>query len=185
MNPAIVAPDAFDIIDMSAGGQLTTDQRRNLGSIAKMLQHAASNKMFLGDNAHLNPINEYLTNSYQKFRYAIIPVPSYFHNYNTSIVQLKPYSLCFCCSILHRRFFLAACDVPSLEDKFNVDQYSDLITVSKPVIYISIGEIINTHTVSVCKLTLITAHMIYFYDSQVISFFHLTALARSPGRHRS
>uniref|UniRef100_A0A674ES37 IQ motif containing GTPase activating protein 1 n=1 Tax=Salmo trutta TaxID=8032 RepID=A0A674ES37_SALTR len=112
MNPAIVAPDAFDIIDLSAGGQLTTDQRRNLGSIAKMLQHAASNKMFLGDNAHLNPINEYLSSSYQKFR----------------------------------RFFLAACDVPSLEDKFNVDQYSDLVTLQKPVIYISIGEVINTHT---------------------------------------
>ncbi|KAK1891744.1 Ras GTPase-activating-like protein IQGAP1, partial [Dissostichus eleginoides] len=112
MNPAIVAPDAFDIIEVSAGGQLTTEQRRNLGSVAKMLQHAASNKMFLGDNAHLNPINEYLSNSYQKFR----------------------------------RFFLAACDVPSLEDKFNVDQYSDLVTVTKPVIYISIGEIINTHT---------------------------------------
>uniref|UniRef100_A0AAY4DV05 IQ motif containing GTPase activating protein 1 n=1 Tax=Denticeps clupeoides TaxID=299321 RepID=A0AAY4DV05_9TELE len=112
MNPAIVAPDAFDIIELSAGGQLTTDQRRNLGSIAKMLQHAASNKMFLGDNAHLNPINEYLSGSYQKFR----------------------------------RFFLAACDVPSLEEKFNVDQYSDLVTLTKPVIYISIGEIINTHT---------------------------------------
>uniref|UniRef100_A0A671M900 Ras GTPase-activating-like protein IQGAP1 n=1 Tax=Sinocyclocheilus anshuiensis TaxID=1608454 RepID=A0A671M900_9TELE len=112
MNPAIVAPDAFDIIDLSAGGQLTTEQRRNLGSVAKMLQHAASNKMFLGDNAHLNPINEYLSNSYQKFR----------------------------------RFFLSACDVPSLEDKFNVDQYSDLVTLTKPVIYISIGEIINTHT---------------------------------------
>lgn len=68
MNPAIVAPDAFDIIDLSAGGQLTTDQRRNLGSIAKMLQHAASNKMFLGDNAHLSVINEYLSQSYQKFR---------------------------------------------------------------------------------------------------------------------
>uniref|UniRef100_A0A3B3D0L7 IQ motif containing GTPase activating protein 1 n=1 Tax=Oryzias melastigma TaxID=30732 RepID=A0A3B3D0L7_ORYME len=112
MNPAIVAPDAFDIIEMSAGGQLTNEQRRNLGSVAKMLQHAASNKMFLGDNAHLNPINEYLSTSYQKFR----------------------------------RFFLAACDVPSLEDKFNVDQYSDLVTVTKPVIYISIGEIVNTHT---------------------------------------
>lgn len=68
MNPAIVAPDAFDIIEMSAGGQLTNEQRRNLGSVAKMLQHAASNKMFLGDNAHLNPINEYLSSSYQKFR---------------------------------------------------------------------------------------------------------------------
>uniref|UniRef100_A0A3Q3X7W2 Uncharacterized protein n=1 Tax=Mola mola TaxID=94237 RepID=A0A3Q3X7W2_MOLML len=112
MNPAIVAPDAFDIIEVAAGGQLTTEQRRNLGSVAKMLQHAASNKMFLGDNAHLNPINEYLSASHLKFR----------------------------------RFFLAACDVPSLEDKFNVDQYSDLVTVTKPVIYISIGEIINTHT---------------------------------------
>uniref|UniRef100_A0A670KGF8 IQ motif containing GTPase activating protein 1 n=1 Tax=Podarcis muralis TaxID=64176 RepID=A0A670KGF8_PODMU len=112
MNPAIVAPDAFDIIDLSAGGQLTTDQRRNLGSIAKMLQHAASNKMFLGDNAHLGIINEYLSQSYQKFR----------------------------------RFFQAACEVPELQEKFNVDEYSDLVTLTKPVIYISIGEIINTHT---------------------------------------
>ncbi|KAJ7311371.1 hypothetical protein JRQ81_006990, partial [Phrynocephalus forsythii] len=112
MNPAIVAPDAFDIIDLSAGGQLTMDQRRNLGSIAKMLQHAASNKMFLGDNAHLGIINEYLSQSYQKFR----------------------------------RFFQAACEVPQLQDKFNVDEYSDLVTLTKPVIYISIGEIINTHT---------------------------------------
>ncbi|KAF1624358.1 Ras GTPase-activating-like protein IQGAP1, partial [Eudyptes filholi] len=112
MNPAIVAPDAFDIIDLSAGGQLTTDQRRNLGSIAKMLQHAASNKMFMGDNAHLSIINEYLSQSYQKFR----------------------------------RFFQAACEVPELQDKFNIDEYSDLVTLTKPVIYISIGEIINTHT---------------------------------------
>ncbi|KAG8440576.1 hypothetical protein GDO86_006357 [Hymenochirus boettgeri] len=112
MNPAIVAPDAFDIIDISAGGQLTTDQRRNLGSIAKMLQHAASNKMFLGDNAHLSTINEYLTQSYQKFR----------------------------------RFFQSACEVSEPEERFNVDEYSDLVTLTKPVIYISIGEIINTHT---------------------------------------
>uniref|UniRef100_A0A7M4E8P7 IQ motif containing GTPase activating protein 1 n=1 Tax=Crocodylus porosus TaxID=8502 RepID=A0A7M4E8P7_CROPO len=112
MNPAIVAPDAFDIIDLSAGGQLTTDQRRNLGSIAKMLQHAASNKMFMGDNAHLSIINEYLSQSHQKFR----------------------------------RFFQAACEVPELQDKFNIDEYSDLVTLTKPVIYISIGEIINTHT---------------------------------------
>ncbi|XP_043932308.1 ras GTPase-activating-like protein IQGAP1 [Protopterus annectens] len=112
MNPAIVAPDAFDIIDISAGGQLSTDQRRNLGSVAKMLQHAAANKMFEGDTAHLSKINEYLSQSYQKFR----------------------------------RFFQAACEVPEPEDRFNVDEYSDLVTVSKPVIYISIGEIINTHT---------------------------------------
>lgn len=48
-----------------------------------------------------------------------------------------------------RRFFQTACDVPELQDKFNVDEYSDLVTLTKPVIYISIGEIINTHTVSI------------------------------------
>lgn len=48
-----------------------------------------------------------------------------------------------------RRFFQAACEVPELQDKFNIDEYSDLVTLTKPVIYISIGEIINTHTVSI------------------------------------
>ena len=45
MNPAIVAPDAFDIVDISMDKGLSQDQRRNLGSIAKVLQYAASNKM--------------------------------------------------------------------------------------------------------------------------------------------
>ncbi|XP_072106291.1 ras GTPase-activating-like protein IQGAP1, partial [Mobula birostris] len=113
MNPAIVAPDAFDIIDLSAGGGgLSTDQRRNLGSIAKVLQHAASNKMFDKEYCHLASINEYLSHAHHKFR----------------------------------RFIQAACEVPELEDKFNIDEYSDLVTLNKPVIYISIGEIINTHT---------------------------------------
>ena len=45
MNPAIVAPDGFDIIDVSAGAAgLNTDQRRNLGSIAKVLQFASTGK---------------------------------------------------------------------------------------------------------------------------------------------
>lgn len=70
--------------------------------------------------------------------------------YFTVLIPLVTLMSCLTsCSLFHhRRFFLAACDVPSLEDKFNVDQYSDLVTVTKPVIYISIGEMINTHTVS-------------------------------------
>ncbi|CAB1322084.1 unnamed protein product, partial [Coregonus sp. 'balchen'] len=95
MNPAIVAPDGFDIIDMSAGGQLHSDQRRNLGSVAKMLQHAAANKLFEGENAHMTPMNNYISQTYQKFRV----------------------------------FFQAACDVPEPEEKFNVDEYSDMLVL--------------------------------------------------------
>uniref|UniRef100_A0A8C0FTH6 IQ motif containing GTPase activating protein 2 n=1 Tax=Bubo bubo TaxID=30461 RepID=A0A8C0FTH6_BUBBB len=112
MNPAIVAPDGFDIIDMTAGGQIHPDQRRNLGCVAKVLQHAASNKLFEGESEHLSSMNAYLSLTYQKFR----------------------------------NFFQAACDVPEPEEKFNIDEYSDMVTLSKPVIYISIEEIINTHS---------------------------------------
>ncbi|NXU50141.1 IQGA2 protein, partial [Turnix velox] len=112
MNPAIVAPDGFDIIDITAGGQIHPDQRRNLGCVAKVLQHAASNKLFEGESEHLSPMNTYLSQTYQKFR----------------------------------NFFQTACDVPEPEEKFNIDEYSDMVTLSKPVIYISIEEIINTHS---------------------------------------
>ncbi|MGH0128970.1 UNVERIFIED_CONTAM: hypothetical protein FKN15_040067 [Acipenser sinensis] len=112
MNPAIVAPDGFDIIDMTAGGQLHSEQRRNLGSVAKVLQHAASNKLFEGENEHMTSMNSYISQTHHKFR----------------------------------NFFQAACDVPEPEEKFNIDEYSDMVTLSKPVIYISIEEIINTHS---------------------------------------
>ena len=50
------------------------------------------------------------------------------------------------------KFFQAACDVPEMEEKFTIDEYSDIITLSKPIVFISIGEIINTHSVSLRSL---------------------------------
>lgn len=44
INAAIVAPDAFEIIASSHKNPLTNDQRRNLASIAKILQFSASKK---------------------------------------------------------------------------------------------------------------------------------------------
>nr|XP_014346442.1 PREDICTED: ras GTPase-activating-like protein IQGAP3 [Latimeria chalumnae] len=112
VNPAIVAPDAFDIVDISAGVALHTDHRRNLGSIAKVLQHAAANQLFEGDNVHLRAMNDYLITIHQKFR----------------------------------KFIHAACIVPEPEDRFNVDEYSEMVALNKPIIYITIEELINTHS---------------------------------------
>ena len=46
INSAIVAPDAFNIVDVSAEKSLNNEQRRNLGSVAKILQFAATKKGF-------------------------------------------------------------------------------------------------------------------------------------------
>jgi len=68
MNPAIVAPDAFDIVDVGMEQQLSPDQRRNLGSIAKVLQHAAAGKLFEGENAALSSMNPYIKEAFGRFR---------------------------------------------------------------------------------------------------------------------
>lgn len=70
MNPAVVAPDGFDIVDLSAGVALHPDHRRSLGSIAKVLQHAAARKAFDGESAHLCGVNPYLEDTHNKFRWA-------------------------------------------------------------------------------------------------------------------
>ncbi|XP_062279215.1 ras GTPase-activating-like protein IQGAP3 [Scomber scombrus] len=111
MNPAVVAPDGFDVVDRSAGSALQPEQRHILGSIARMLQHAAANKHFHGDGYHVRTLNQYISQTHAKFR----------------------------------KFLLGVCDVPEPEDRFSMDEYSELLIVNKPVVYISVSELLNTH----------------------------------------
>ncbi|CAG2216724.1 unnamed protein product [Mytilus edulis] len=111
INSAIVAPDGFGIIDVGAEIKLSNDQRRNLGSVAKILQFAASNKGFGGDSSYLASMNNYIREAHEKFK----------------------------------KFCMEACEVPEPDVWFNVDQYTDLVTITKPVIYISAQEVCDTH----------------------------------------
>jgi len=73
MNPAIVAPDGFDVVEISAGSTLLPEQRRILGSVARMLQQAAANKHFHGDGPHIHNLNEYISHTHGRFRYNLTP----------------------------------------------------------------------------------------------------------------
>ncbi|TNN02041.1 hypothetical protein fugu_009528 [Takifugu bimaculatus] len=111
MNPAIVAPDGFDVVDRSASSTLQPEQRFILGSISRMLQQAAANKHFHGDGPHIRALNQYISQTHSRFR----------------------------------KFLVCVCDVPEPKDRFNVDEFSELLVVNKPVIYISVSELLNTH----------------------------------------
>lgn len=76
LNPAVVAPDAFDIVAMAAGGALAAPQRHALGAVAQVLQHAAAGKAFSRESQHLRVLNDYLEETHLKFRSrSRLPVP--------------------------------------------------------------------------------------------------------------
>ncbi|XP_015599510.1 ras GTPase-activating-like protein IQGAP1 [Cephus cinctus] len=68
INPAIVAPDAFDIIKLPIDRSLSNDQRRNLASIAKILQFATSKKGFGEEAMHLVCLNPFIIECHEKFK---------------------------------------------------------------------------------------------------------------------
>ncbi|XP_015453832.1 ras GTPase-activating-like protein IQGAP3 [Pteropus alecto] len=111
LNPAVVAPDAFDVVAMAAGSMLTAPQRHTLGAVAQVLQRAAAGDTSSGDSRHLRVLSDYLEQTHLKFR----------------------------------RFVCRACQVPEPEERFAVDEYSDMVAVAKPVVYVTVGELVNTH----------------------------------------
>lgn len=48
---------------------------------------------------------------------------------------------------LGRKFICRACRVPEPEERFAIDEYSDMVAVAKPMVYITVGELIGTHRV--------------------------------------
>ncbi|XP_046964971.1 ras GTPase-activating-like protein IQGAP1 [Vanessa cardui] len=67
-NAAIVAPDAFHIINMPNGAGLTTDQRKNLASVAKILHFAAAKKGFGEESSHLRCLNPFIVECHEKMK---------------------------------------------------------------------------------------------------------------------
>lgn len=51
----------------------------------------------------------------------------------------------------YRKFVCRACQVPEPEERFAMDEYSDMVAVAKPVVYITVGELVNTHRVRGCS----------------------------------
>ncbi|XP_046403125.1 ras GTPase-activating-like protein IQGAP1 [Ischnura elegans] len=68
INSAIVAPDAFEIVTLTADERLSNHRRRNLASIAKILQFAAAKKGFGEESKHLTCLNPFIIDCHEKFK---------------------------------------------------------------------------------------------------------------------
>ncbi|EDV26283.1 uncharacterized protein TRIADDRAFT_37304 [Trichoplax adhaerens] len=68
MHPALIAPDAFDVIPFNVENPLTTHQRHCLASVASLLQRAAINNTFGNESPYLSSIDDTISESFAKLR---------------------------------------------------------------------------------------------------------------------
>ncbi|XP_077454605.1 ras GTPase-activating-like protein IQGAP3 isoform X2 [Stigmatopora argus] len=112
INPAVVAPDAFDACELpGAPGGLRPERRRLLGSAARLLQRAAAGERFLGDGRHVAALNRYVECAHGTFR----------------------------------KWVSRVIDVPEPSRRYGLDEYSETLIVGRPVVYLSLGELLDAH----------------------------------------
>lgn len=73
LNPAIVAPEGFDVIETLVGPV----QRKNLAEVSKMLTQIAVGRLFSDDNPYLQPLNDYVSQAsarFTKWLFAVVDV---------------------------------------------------------------------------------------------------------------
>ncbi|XP_011877026.1 PREDICTED: ras GTPase-activating-like protein IQGAP1 [Vollenhovia emeryi] len=68
INAAIVAPDTFDIVTLPVDRTLSSCQRKNLASIAKVLQFSTSKKGFGEEAPHLECLNQFIIACHERFK---------------------------------------------------------------------------------------------------------------------
>ncbi|KAK6386757.1 iqgap-related protein [Exophiala oligosperma] len=81
LQPALLEPEKFGVADRA----MTQEQKRNLGEIAKVLNQAASGREFGGDNVYLQPLNNYIRESIDRFATIwrhVISIPSAEEHYD-------------------------------------------------------------------------------------------------------
>ena len=108
INPAIIAPDGFDVIDLQPGEVLKTETRTALGRIARCLQSAAAGSQ--EESA----------------------LPSYLKEFDQIQDDCKKYAKRL------QTFFRAVINVPELDDKYDKNEYSEATEIQKPQVILNI-----------------------------------------------
>jgi hypothetical protein len=118
MNPAIVAPEAFDVIESA----ISPTQRKNLAEVAKTLHQISVCKT--------QPLHQTTNNG------TIAP---------EDVIQSELNSYIRTSARKFRAFFSDASTVISSEEFFNMDQFLDMSRQQKPSIIITPNEVFQVH----------------------------------------
>ena len=115
INPAIIAPDGFDVIDLKAGQVLSSETRKCLGLIARCLQSAAAGTSDSESSA----------------------LPPYLRDCQKIIDHTSQFSKRF------QIFFRAVINVPEPDARYGVNEYSEATVIQKPQVILNVKVVVK------------------------------------------
>jgi len=125
LQPALTEPEKYGVIDRG----LSQEHRRNIGEVSKVVGQAAAGRLFGGDNVFLQPLNSYVGESIQR-------LGEIWGNRKHPFLGLHP---------APADKILPVIDVPNAETQFDIDEFNDLYSRTKPTLYIKMADIFSIH----------------------------------------
>ena len=126
LQPALTEPEKYGVIDRG----LSQEHKRNIGEVSKVVGQAAAGRLFGGENIFLQPLNSYVGESIERFG-EIWGSCEFLYDPN-----LNRY---------HTNYIVLVIDVPNAETQFDIDEFNDLYSRTKPTLYIKMSDIFSVH----------------------------------------
>ena len=123
LHPALSEPDKFGVIDRGLG----LGHKRNIGEVSKVLGQVAAGRLFGGENVFLQPLNSYVGESIERL--------------GDTWGHCKGILPKLCGNMLNDTVI----DVPSVEATFDIDEFNDLYSKTKPTLYVKMADIFSIH----------------------------------------
>ena len=126
LQPALTEPEKFGVIDRG----LSQEHKRNVGEVSKVVGQVAAGRLFGGENVFLQPLNSYVRESIERLgetwggcEFCLLPEPSLKSTDKPVLVI----------------------DVANAETHFDIDEFNDLYSRTKPTLYIKMADIFAVH----------------------------------------
>ena len=126
LQPALTEPEKFGVIDRG----LSQEHKRNVGEVSKVVGQVAAGRLFGGENVFLQPLNSYVGESIERLGETWGSCEFHVLHEPTLNSADKP---------------VAVIDVANAETHFDIDEFNDLYSRTKPTLYIKMADIFAVH----------------------------------------
>ena len=126
LQPALTEPEKFGVIDRG----ISPEHKKNVGEVSKVLGQVAAGRLFGGENVFLQPLNSYVGESIERLGETWGSCE--FHAFLESILNSADK-------------LVLVIDVANAETHFDIDEFNDLYSRTKPTLYIKLADIFAIH----------------------------------------